>query len=351
MTKISQGLKQSLTLLKTSLTSFKISLTSFKTSLINIRAVTIVSNPIFAFLVGLAIGLIAIIPDAFLEWYYRLFLAFIFIICLYFIFYGIEIRNDKIEISKKIEQYNNLLKESEKQLQELNRLRNLITQFIQVKSEHWLFKLKDGGDVEITRTIKIENPLSEPISRPYSILMFYDIYDYEKNNMKDNSIPEIRSIEIDGVSIEKKLGYKAAGQYKPRGILKKNDGSYEGLGWTIIPIEKLGSNESMLIKIVHDQKNIFKKMTELYEMAGARIFLPTDQLIIVVEPPPGKQIFPKVLEEKSQPIKIMNSELNLEETAEETQINLPKFRDNRIVEWEISQPKIGLSYWVVFKVE
>ena len=276
-------------------------------------------------------------------------MALVFIICIYFILYGREIYDDKIEILRNIEQNKNLIKEIDEKLQELDRLQNLINQFIHVKSEHWLFKLKDGGDVEITRTIKIENSQNEPISRPYSISMFYDIYDYEITK-KDDCIPEIKSIEIDGFPIEEVSGYKAAHQYKPRGIFRKANGSYQGEGWTIVPIEKLDPNKSMLIKIVHDQKKIFKKMTDPYETAGALIFLPTDQLTIVVEPPPGKKIFPKILEGKSQPMKIINYELDFDDPTEEKRINLPKFSGNRI-EWDISQPRIGIFYWVVFKVE
>ena len=218
---------------------------------------------------------------------------------------------------------------------------DVITQFIYTKYEKWSFKLKEGGDAEISRCVEIENRSEKEIEN-YPISVIYDIYDEDKEN---ECRPDIKTIEIDCNNM---VGISNPEIYhKEKGTLHKSDGSLEGEGWTIVPIN-LKPNKIAKIKIVHEQHGIFNRM-HIEERAGSQITTPTNFLQIIVEPPVGKKIVPMGLY-KIDNIVVINKALDIEDISEKERVNAPVFNDNQ-AKWTIDKPKMGNFYWLHFKIQ
>ena len=223
---------------------------------------------------------------------------------------------------------------------EISLYSDVITQFIHTKYEKWLFELKEGGDVEITRCVEIEN-MSEKDIESYPISIVYDIYERNKENEYK---PNIKMIEIDCNKTDCILNPEI--YHKEKGTLHKPDGNLEGEGWTIVPINLI-PNKIAKIKIVHEQHGIFNRM-DIEERAGSHITTPTDFLQIIVEPPDGKKIFPMGIS-KIDNINVINKALDIEDISEKERVNAPVFSNNK-AEWTIDKPKIGNFYWINFRI-
>ena len=289
-------------------------------------AYRVLKDGAIAFTIGILFSMIQVFPDEWITPKLKFYAVFVVSLSILTTVLGKAFYAD-YSMNKKIRS-------------EISLYSDVITQFIHTKYEKWLFELKEGGDVEITRCVEIEN-MSEKDIENYPISIVYDIYEKDKENEYK---PNIKMIEIDCNNIE--CIQNPDIYHKERGTLHKPDGNFEGEGWTIVPIS-LKPNKTAKIKIVHEQNNIFNQM-DIEEWAGSHITTPTDFLQIIVEPPVGKKIFPMGIS-KIDNITIINKALDVDDVAEKERVNAPVFSNNQ-AKWTVDKPKIGNFYWINFRI-